>query len=212
VLTFRRWYGWRPPWLIPVPRWLAGFAFRLGDFAGWLGWRPPIRSTARREMVRGAVGENSEWRRLTGIAPRSLSAALAAEPVPVQERWFARLYLLKAVSLAIYSLFWIGTGIISLTIGWDIGKDLMFEGNVEEPLATLAVLAGALADIAIGVAMAFRRTARPALYAALIISLLYFVIGTILVPRLWEDPLGPMLKIWPIIAFNLLLLAIIKDR
>jgi hypothetical protein len=30
----------------------------------------------------------------------------------------------------------------------------------------------------------------------------------ILVPRLWSDPLGPMLKIWPVIVLNLVALAI----
>ena len=38
------------------------------------------------------------------------------------------------------------------------------------------------------------------------------VIGTILVPRLWFDPLGPMLKIGPIMVFNLVALAIHDDR
>jgi hypothetical protein len=34
----------------------------------------------------------------------------------------------------------------------------------------------------------------------------------VLVPRLWADPLGPMLKIGPIIALNLVALAILDDR
>jgi hypothetical protein len=33
-----------------------------------------------------------------------------------------------------------------------------------------------------------------------------------LVPRLWIDPLGPMLKIWPIIVLHLTALAILEDR
>jgi hypothetical protein len=44
------------------------------------------------------------------------------------------------------------------------------------------------------------------------ISIAYAVIGAILVPRLWSDPLGPMLKIWPIMALNLMALAIHEDR
>ena len=40
---------------------------------------------------------------------------------------------------------------------------------------------------------------------ALAISIFYVVAGTILVPRLWEEPLGPMLKIFPILVFNLFL-------
>jgi hypothetical protein len=38
------------------------------------------------------------------------------------------------------------------------------------------------------------------------------VLGSILVPRLWIDPLGPMLKIWPVLALNLVALAILEDR
>ena len=44
------------------------------------------------------------------------------------------------------------------------------------------------------------------------ISIAYAVIGTILVPRLWTDPLGPMLKIWPIMVLNMVALAIREDR
>jgi len=212
VLAYRRWLGWPPPRIVNMPDWLASLGWRAGDFLGWLGWRPPIRSTARAEMTRGAIGDNSEWRRLTGIEPRSLSEALAAEPASVQERWFAALYLLKPLAFAIFVAFWIATGLISLGPGWDIGKSLMFEGGVDDPLASLAVIAGALSDIVIGIAIAFRRTTRCGLLAALAISFIYTVIGTILVPRLWEDPLGPMLKIWPVIAFNLMLLAIHRDR
>jgi hypothetical protein len=197
---------------VECPAWLATLGYRLGDFAGWLGWRPPIRTTAQQEIARGAVGDHAEWRRITGIEPRRLEVALAAEPASVQERWFAQLYLLKPLAFSVFVLFWIGTGLISLGPGWDIGKSLMFEGGVDDPFASLVVAAGALADIAIGIAIAFRRITRLGLYAALAISAAYTVIGTILVPRLWEDPLGPMLKIWPIMAFNLVLLAIHRDR
>ena len=55
-------------------------------------------------------------------------------------------------------------------------------------------------------------SSRIALYAAVGISLIYAFAGTWLVPRLWIDPLGPMLKIWPVIALNLVALAILEDR
>src|SRR5947208_2452636 len=61
-------------------------------------------------------------------------------------------------------------------------------------------------------AIAFRRTARIGLYAAFVISIVYAAIGTVLVPWLWFDPLGPMLKIGPIMVFNLVALAIYEDR
>jgi uncharacterized protein YbjT (DUF2867 family) len=211
VSHYRRWLGFREARQWMLPNWLSALLYRLGDFAGLLGWRPPMRSTARAEIARGASGDPSDWTRITGIVPRSLAAALAVEPASVQERWFAGLYFLKAVLFTVFALFWIATGVISLGPGWDIGIGYMLEGGTG-PFAAPSVVAGALADIAIGVAIAFRRTARYGLYAALAISIFYAIAGTIVLPRLWLDPLGPMLKIWPILVLNLVALAILEDR
>jgi uncharacterized protein YbjT (DUF2867 family) len=212
VRLFRRWLRWPPAPPIRVPSWMATVIYRLGDIAGWLGWRPPLRRTTGLEMLRGATGDAETLGRLTGVGPRDVETALAADPASVQDRWFARLYLLKALIFVVLALFWISTGLIALGPGWEIGMNLMREGSVDEHTAALVVAAGAFADIAIGLAIAFRPTARYGLYAALTISLLYAIIGTILVPRLWADPLGPMLKIWPIIVLNLAALAILEDR
>jgi hypothetical protein len=171
-----------------------------------------MRSNAAAELVRGAVGDASTWTKLTGIKPKGLDEALSARPVAVQEKWFARLYLLKPVVFSVFSLFWIATGLMSLGPGWDIGLGLMHEGGVTGLAAPLTVIAGGLADICIGLAIACRRTAKMGLQAAFVLSLLYVVIGTLLVPRLWIDPLGPMLKIWPVLALNLVALAIVEDR
>jgi uncharacterized protein YbjT (DUF2867 family) len=212
VGLFRRWMRWPPAKALSVPAWAAGLFYRLGDAVALLGWQPPIRSTARHEMVRGATGDHSQFARIMGRAPRDVERSLAAEPASVQERWFARLYLLKPLVFGILALFWITTGVVSLGPGWDRGIELVMEGGTSRPLAVLAVLSGGLADTAIGIAIAFRRTARLGLYAAFVISIAYAIIGTILVPRLWFDPLGPMLKIGPIMVFNLVALAIHDDR
>ena len=211
VRLFRKWLRWPPARGMRLPRWAAVLMYQMGDWAAYLGWRPPVRGTARREIVRGAVGDPAEWTQLTGIRPRDLEAALAAEPASVQERWFARLYVLKPLVFVVFSAFWIATALISLGPGYAIGKSLMEEGGAGA-LAGPSVVAGALADLVIGIGIAFRGTARIALYGALAISLFYAAAGTLLVPRLWIDPLGPMLKIWPIIALNLVALAILDDR
>jgi uncharacterized protein YbjT (DUF2867 family) len=211
VSRYRRWLGWSPARTVVAPELLMGMAYRCGDMLGRLGWRPPIRSTARREMVRGAEGDPSEWSRITGINPRSLDAALAAEPASVQERWFARLYLIKPVVIGVFALFWIMTGVVSLGPGYEVGEALMREGGAGK-LSGPSVVAGGVADLAIGAAVLYRRTARSALLAALVLSIFYILAGTALVPRLWEDPLGPMMKVWPILALNLVALAILDDR
>jgi len=161
--------------------------------------------------VRGAVG-NARPLAALGLNPRDLETSLMAEPASIQERWFAQLYFVKPLLFVVVVLFWVSTGLISLGPGWEIGMELMREGGVGERMGALAVISGALSDIVIGVAIAYRPTSRYGLYAALTISVAYAIIGTILVPRLWSDPLGPMLKIWPIMVLHLVALGILDDR
>jgi len=212
VALFRRWLRWPPARTFRLPAPLAALIYRVGDAIALLGWRPPVRSTARREIMPGATGDPQPLTHVTGIEPRDLAAALAAEPPSVQERWFARLYLLKPLVFGILSLFWIATGIMALGPGWQQGVNLMLEGGVKHGLAEATVVAGAAADICIGIGIALRRTTRFTLYAALAISIVYAFLGTVLVPRLWIDPIGPLLKIWPIMVLILVAIAIREDR
>jgi uncharacterized protein YbjT (DUF2867 family) len=212
VQLFRRWMRWPRAREIAIPAWLAAAIYWLGDVAGLLGWRPPVRSTARLEMRRGAVGDPSAWQAIVGIKARDLEEALRCDPASVQDRWFARLYLLKPVVLGSFGLFWIATGLISLGPGWNEGMALLRESGASGTIALAAIVSGGLADIGIGMAILYRRTSCYGLYAALAITMAYTIIGTFLVPHLWSHPLGPMLKIWPIIIFNLVAIAIREDR
>jgi hypothetical protein len=76
----------------------------------------------------------------------------------------------------------------------------------------MLVLAGGIADIAIGIGIAVRRTSRLALRAALAVSLFYLIAATVTLPLLWTDPLGPLMKVAPILVLNLVALAILEDR
>jgi hypothetical protein len=74
------------------------------------------------------------------------------------------------------------------------------------------IATGAIVDILIGLGIATRRTAQPALWMALMLSIAYLALGTLLLPRLWAEPLGPLLKIAPIVVLNLVALAVLDDR
>ncbi len=211
VAAYRRWLGWRPARHLHLPGWLSRLLYRAGDFAGRLGWRPALRRNAQREIVRGAVGDPGRWQELTGIAPATLAHALATRPASPQERWFARLYFMKPVIFIVLGLFWLGTGVVSLGPGFDIGTELLVASGLPA-LAAPGVVAGALADILVGAGMLYRPTARRALYGGIALSIFYMVTGTLLLPELWRDPLGPMMKIWPILALNIVALMILDER
>ena len=211
IAAYRRWLGFAPARTVSVPGWIARLMYRLGDGIGRLGWRPPLRSTIAREIARGATGDPDPWTRMTGIRPQSLADALAAEPAGVQERWFAALYTLKPAIFVVSALFWIVTGLLSLGPACQAGVALL-KAVGAGPLAAPLAVGGALADLAIGLGIAVRRTTRAALWAALAVSLLYVVAGTALLPSLWIDPLGPLVKIAPVMMLNLVALAILGDR
>jgi uncharacterized protein YbjT (DUF2867 family) len=211
VAHYRRWLGWRPARRVVMPRWLAGLLYRLGDAAAALGWRPPLRSNAAREMTRGAIGDPRPWTELTGIIPSSLQQALVAEPASVQEKWFAGLYALKPVIFVVLAAFWMATAVISVTIGYELGVELLVVAGVGA-LSGPLVVAGALADLVIGLLIAWRRTTRWGLWGALALSGFYIVAGSILRPDLWAEPLGPFLKIFPILVLHLVALAVLEER
>ena len=67
-------------------------------------------------------------------------------------------------------------------------------------------------DGAIGIGIAVRRTSRLALWAAFAVSIFYLLAATVTLPVLWVDPLGPLVKIVPVLVLNLAALAILEDR
>jgi hypothetical protein len=211
VSIYRQWLGRKPALRFRLPQVFASLLYRVGDLAGWFGWRPALRSTAGKEIVRGATGDPTAWIKAIGLRPRSLPEALRAAPASVQERWFSQLFFLKPLIFVVLPLFWILTGIISLTTGFDEGVILMNHAGGGF-LSAPSVIAGALADIAVGVAIAFRGASRTGLWTAVLLSLFYAAASTVLVPELWNEPLGPLLKIWPILILHLVALAILEER
>ncbi|MBW8857935.1 MAG: nucleoside-diphosphate sugar epimerase, partial [Bradyrhizobium sp.] len=117
VAAFRAHGGGPRPWLT-LPGWMLTPGALAGDMAAWLGWKPPIRSTAIREMRRGVAGNPQAWMKDTGIGPLSAQGAIAATPATVQETWFARLYLLKALAFFTLVIFWCASGAIALTVAF----------------------------------------------------------------------------------------------
>ncbi|ESZ31898.1 hypothetical protein X733_20520 [Mesorhizobium sp. L2C067A000] len=88
----------------------------------------------------------------------------------------------------------------------------MLIGTAAGPLAEPAVVAGALADIAVGALIAWRPTSRLGLFGAIAVSLFYAIAGSILRPDLWLEPLGPLIKILPILVLHFAALAILEER
>ena len=211
VETVRRHLG-GPPARLRLPGFLMVAGARAGDLAARLGWSPPIRTTALMEMRRGVSGDPSAWIAATGLEPASLGDALSHTPATVQERWFARLYLLKALVFTMLVLFWLVSGLVALTVSFEAATAILIGLGLPVGLAKGATVLTSLLDIQIGTMIATRRTARLGLWSAIALSLLY-VLGAILFdPDLWLDPLGAMVKTLPALVLTLVALALLTER
>jgi len=211
VAAFRARFG-GPRTVLTPPGWLLGLAARLGDVAGWLGWSPPVRSTALAELRRGVAGDPRGWIGATGIEPMTLAGALGAVPSTVQERWFARLYLLKGAILAGLSLFWLLSGAIALGPGFSPAAAVLARHSAPPSWAGALTIVTALADIAIGLGIALRRSCRAALITGTGLALGYLAAASLVAPDLWLDPLGPLVKVGPVVLLMLAALAILPER
>ena len=211
VAAFRARFGGPRP-LFTLPGSLLDIGAACADAVEFLGWSPPIRSTALAEMRRGVTGDPSGWAAATGLAPTPLKDALAAIPASIQENWFARLYLLKAFVIGGLSLFWLLSGLIALTAGFDAALASAHASGMAPAAAKIFVIATSLLDIAVGVAIGIKASHRAGLLAALAVSFAYLVGATALAPALWADPLGPLVKIMPSILLTLVAWAISDNR
>ena len=208
----RDWLGFRRRPIWRVPHGLGSMVSAFADLLGYLGWRSPARSTAVRQLAAGVVGAPAPWIAATGIEPKSLEAILAQQPSSVADRWFARLFLFKPVAIAGLALFWIATGVMTLGPGSAAALGHLKAAGLPPKVAGPLVVAGALFDYFLGLGLLLRPAARAVLYVMLGATALYLVAGTVLAPQLWTDPLGPYLKIVPVIIATLFTLAIIDER
>jgi uncharacterized protein YbjT (DUF2867 family) len=212
VVALRGWLGLAPAPIVPVPPAAAAAIARVADALGHLGWRSPVRTTALRQLAAGVVGDPAPWMAATGIAPQSLGDVLARQPSSVADRWFARLYLLKPLAIAGLALFWVLTGLVSLGPGRAAAIDHLLAAGFAPAFAWPLLVAGSLFDVALGLLLLVRRTARLALLTMLAATPFYLLIGTLLAPQLWLDPLGPFLKIVPMLVATACALAIMDER
>lgn len=211
LLAFRAWLGLPLAKVVPIPPVLGRFAGAAADGLGMLGWRSPLRSAALAALTRGVTGNAALWNGISGRPLKPLEATLADMPVNVQERWFARLWLVKPVILACLSMFWLVSGIIGL-IREEQAADILVSHGVPRNFADMSVLAGSAADILVGAAVVVRPLARRALLGMIAITVFYLAAATLLVPELWLAPLGPLVKTIPTLCLVLVALAVLDER
>jgi uncharacterized protein YbjT (DUF2867 family) len=212
IEQFRRSLGTANTRRIALPAFMLDLGAKLGDLASWLGWMPPMRTTAISELRRGVTGDPSAWMTATGIVPKTITETVGQRPATIQDKWFARLFLIKALVIASLIVFWIASGFIALVISYSAATAILTSHGFPPPLVAPVTILTSLMDMSIGVLIAFRHSCATGLIAGIAASLGYMVGAAILTPDLWIEPLGALVKTGPAIVLMLVALSTLDNR
>jgi uncharacterized protein YbjT (DUF2867 family) len=209
---FRHAFGTQDWPRLALPSFLLDLGCRLGDLTSLFGWMPPVRTTAMAELRRGVTGDPAGWMEATGIVPKSIGQMGGSRSATIQDKWFARLFLVKALVIASLVLFWLVSGFIALVISYDAATKILRTHNFPPALVAPVTILTSLMDMSIGVLIAFRATSAIGLIAGIVASLGYMAGAAILTPDLWIEPLGALVKTGPAIVLMLVALLTLDNR
>jgi uncharacterized protein YbjT (DUF2867 family) len=195
---------------IHVPVALVSAAVACGERLG----AGPMGETIWRMLQRGNVTASDAWVRANdtfGIAPRGVGEVLAAQASQVQDRWHAQLHLLAPLlRFAVVVVF-----LISAWVGFTTPAAAIQDMVSDSVLRSLAPVALARAtaglDLVLGIALAIGWRPRLVVTAMLALVTAYTLAFGLVLPELWFDPLGGLLKNLVILP-ALMLLRVLLDR
>jgi nucleoside-diphosphate-sugar epimerase len=206
IEALRDWLGLRPVRAVALPLTLLRLAARLGDILP----EASLTCESLRMLAAGNTADVAPLASSLGWRPRMLANALAAEPSVKADLWHARLLPLRWFLLAALLVVWVGSGIVSFTISPERASSLLSGLRLGGSSVVAVTWAGAGLDVVLGLALLFRRWRRSALLIQLAVMIIYTVLASALLPALWGDPFGPLLKNFAVIAVTLVL-ATIED-
>jgi uncharacterized protein YbjT (DUF2867 family) len=197
---------------ITLPSIMLDLGARCGDLVNRLGWMPPMRTTAIAELRRGVSGDPRPWMQATGIVPKTITETIGQHAATIQDKWFARLFLIKPLAIVSLALFWTLSGFIALVISFPATKAILDSHGFPPAIAAPFAAVTSLMDISIGALIAFRRTCAAGLVAGIFVSLGYMAGTAFLTPDLWIEPLGALVKTGPAIVLMLVALMTLDNR
>lgn len=181
-------------------------SFLLGRIFGG-----PFSPTAIRQMEYGNIGDYDAYQESGGTPARTMAQAFAASPSSVQDRWHARLYFLRPGLRAALVFLWVASAMVGLFFGQSesevVARKIGMAGAGEILRYGFSVI-----DLLLAGGMFVRRYVRPVLFLQFLTVLGYTLGLGILMPELWVDLYGGLIKNIPILVAILVLMALEDDK
>ncbi|WP_235516749.1 SDR family oxidoreductase [Sphingomonas sp. Leaf28] len=201
--SMRRWLGLAPAPVVRLPRWMLATVIRLG-----IG---PVTHESLTMLEADNTGEAEALIAATGLVPATLDVALARTPATDADRLAVRLMPLAPVLRWLLALVWLAGGIVPLALtpaGTNFA--LLARAGLNGTAAITALVAGAVLDLAIGLALLARL--RRAALAGIGVMLGYTAVIAATMPALWADPFGALVKNAAILGLALAVHVLETDR
>jgi uncharacterized protein YbjT (DUF2867 family) len=206
LAKLRAWLGFAPAREIVVPLPVLRVLLVFGDVAGWIGHASAARTTSLTQMRVDRLVDGEAFARLTET--RSLDETLGEGPATLQDRLHARAYFAVPLLQVALAAFWILSGLIALAPSATLLAGSIFAHlGIDPALARPVVWGSAALDVVAGVLFLVPGWVRRAGMLQLAIAAAYLIGLSIVAPGLWFDPFGALLKIVPLMAATLVVMA-----
>ena len=162
-------------------------------------------------MKQGVTGNPEPYRRASGRSLPGLEEIYKGLVCAREHRLTARMTLLMPVVVGVLSLLWLLSGVFGL-VGLSKAAEILVQSGWTHGFAKASVVLWSLIDIVLGLAILWRPWAARACLSQAAVAAFYLIAATLVVPELWLDPLGPMVKILPALMLTLIARAILESR
>ena len=196
---YRAWLGFGRATFLPVPISLMRLLGKIGDIAG----DGPVSTNSLVQLIAGNSGSPAAFADAIGWRPRSLDQSLQSRPADVQDRWHARLFFLAPAIKTTLLFLWLASAWLGYTQGRAATETLVAAAGVPMTWVASLQIGSSLLDLGIAALLLFDRRCRFATLAQLTVVIGYTAVIGSLLPDLWADPFGALLKNVPILALIL---------
>lgn len=192
LATVRRWLGFAEPVFVEAPSPLVRVAVGLGERFG----AGPLGATIGAMLDRGNVAPPGAWeeaRDATGVATRAIAVAMGTSPSLVQDRWHARLHLLRPALRGVMAATWIASGAVGFAASPEAFAPIANALGVPAPQHAPLVLAASALDVVLGALLLTRWEGAALALMAISVAAYTAALG-VTSPALWAEPTGGLLK------------------
>ncbi len=212
LIAYRSWLGFGSARVVALPLPLLRLLLCLGDAAGTIGYVTSARMTSLEQLRYDTLVDGTEFAAACGRV-KGFKETLAAWPATLQDRLHARSFFAVPLLQVTTSLFWILTGVLTLTpASFASATALVTGAGLGAGLAKTLVATASVIDIVLGALFLLPNWVRRAGAAQLLLSAIYLVGLSAVAPELWADHFGPLLKVLPMMAATCVVIAFQEKR